>query len=66
MLLQRNAFLEGFIQDDLSAALVTASQALTQLAVEPPTKTHKEAIITLQNVINRLEEMARFLISPHA
>lgn len=66
MLLQRNAFLEGFIQDDLSAALVTASQALSQLAEETPSQTRQEAVVTLQNIINRLDEMVQFMMSPQA
>jgi GAF domain-containing protein len=66
MLLRRNAFLEGFIQDDLSAALITASQAVTQLTGETPAETRRQAVTTLQKVINRLDDMAQLLMSSGA
>lgn len=66
MLLQRNAFLEGFIQDDLSAALVTASQTLSELARESPAQTRQEAVLALRTLMNRLDAMAQFLLSTHA
>lgn len=63
MLLQRNAFLEEFIQEDLGAALVTASQVINQLGIERPAEAHREAVISLQKIVNRLDEMAQLVIS---
>jgi GAF domain-containing protein len=66
MLLRRNAVLEGFVQDDLSAALITASQAITHLTSETPAETRRQAVITLQKVINRLDDMAQLIMSSGA
>jgi hypothetical protein len=58
--------LEGFVQDDLSAALITASQAITHLTSETPAEARRQAVITLQKVINRLDDMAQLIMSSGA
>lgn len=60
MLLEKNANLEGFIQNDLSPALTMAAQTLQQLiqTVSFSDKQTKD-ITTLQKIISRLTELAK-------
>ena len=62
MLLEKNSFLEGFIHDDLLTALMKAAEVLRHLFTAPPTaqtETQKNDIISLQEIISRLEKQAQ-------
>jgi len=62
MLLEKNAFLEGFLQDDLIPALTVASPVLQHLLAETSsalTKTQKQDLATLKQVIIRLNSLAK-------
>ncbi len=62
MLLEKNAFLEGYIQDDLIPALTVASPVLKHLlaeAVYTLTDTQKQDMATLQKVIAQLNNLAK-------
>ncbi len=62
MLLEKNAFLEGFIHDDLTLALSQASQLLSHLLVEnstPLTQTQRQDVVTLQEIVDRLSKLTQ-------
>jgi hypothetical protein len=62
MLLEKNTFFEGFIQDELAPALTAASQALQQAVIETPTTPtdgQKQHLTTLQKIIDQLTEQVR-------
>jgi GAF domain-containing protein len=61
MLLEKNANLEGFIQNDLCSALTTATQVLNSLDTSAATLTDSQRrnIKTLQKIISRLSELAK-------
>ncbi|MEW5961597.1 MAG: GAF domain-containing protein, partial [Chloroflexota bacterium] len=62
MLLEKNAYLEGFIRDDLTSTLNTAAQALQYLQTEGSTtltEGQKQNITILQKLISRLSTLAR-------
>ena len=62
MLLEKNVFLEGFIQDDLIPALNVASPVLEHLLTEASnilSETQKQNLATLQKVIGRLNNLAQ-------
>jgi GAF domain-containing protein len=69
MLLEKNSFLDGFIQDDLLASLATASQILQHLQDEDftslptngstdLTNVWQEKVATLQEIVSRLNKLA--------
>jgi len=62
MLLEKNSFLEGFVQNDLIAALMKAAEVLRQMLTASPTAqnaTQKNDISTLQEIVSRLEKQAK-------
>ena len=61
MLLEKNANLENFIQNDLSSALTMATQVLNSFEASAATLTdsQRKNIKTLQKIINRLSELAK-------
>jgi GAF domain-containing protein len=62
MLIEKNAFLEGFIEDDLKPALTKAAQLLEYLQDENSPnllKTYKKDVAALQGIIERLNELAQ-------
>ncbi len=62
MLLEKNSFLEGFIHDDLMTALIKATEVLSRLLTAFPaaqSEMQKDDLITLQEIISRLEKQAR-------
>jgi hypothetical protein len=61
MLLEKNANLENFIQNDLCSALTMATQILNGLSADESvlTDSQRKNINTLQKIINRLNELAR-------
>ncbi len=66
LLLKKIGIMEGFIEDDLSGMLVTASQILRQLSVEEGQRTvepSQEKILALQKIINRLHDMSRHVLT---
>jgi len=60
MLLEKNANLEGFIQNDLSPALTIAAQALKRLSDQELalTEAQKQELATLEKIVNRVNELA--------
>jgi GAF domain-containing protein len=61
MLLEKNAFLEGFIQDDLKPALKQVAELLAYLQDENPAtlaRTYQKDMATLQEIVMRLNRMA--------
>lgn len=61
MLLEKNAFLEGFLQDDLIPALTVAAPVLGHLLAEAThtlTDSQKLNLATLKNVIGKLSSLA--------
>lgn len=66
MLLKKNSYLEGFIQEDLASALTMTSLTLNHLVSKDTaslSETQKQDVITLQKIINRLDEMAKVSLS---
>ncbi|MBN1993176.1 MAG: GAF domain-containing protein [Anaerolineae bacterium] len=62
MMLEKNAYLEGFIQDDLLPALTHAGQGLQGLLAENPNPLadgQKQQVAELQEIIYHLSELAR-------
>jgi GAF domain-containing protein len=62
MLLEKNSFLEGFVQNDLITALVKAAEILRHMLTAAPTAQDEKEnndISTLQEIINRLEKQAK-------
>jgi len=61
MLLEKNANLEGFIHNDLSSALMMATQVLNSLEAGAATLTDSQRrnVKTLQKIVNRLSELAK-------
>ncbi len=61
MLLEKNANLEDFIQNDLTAALIMAAQVLNSLSAEAAalTPSQQKNLNTLQKIMNRLTELAK-------
>ncbi|MFC1975546.1 GAF domain-containing protein [Chloroflexota bacterium] len=60
MLLEKNANLEGFIQNDLNSALTMATQILHDLVTDSATLTDQQQkdVNTLKKIMNRLNELA--------
>jgi hypothetical protein len=61
MLLEKNAYLEGFVNDDLPQALTEISQIIQYLLVGNPTPLadqQKDKIAHLQTIVNRLGELS--------
>jgi hypothetical protein len=62
MLLEKNSFLEGFIHDDLMAGLKKAGEVLKHLLTATSSvqgETQKNELISLQEIISRLEKQAK-------
>ncbi|MBN1219704.1 MAG: GAF domain-containing protein [Anaerolineae bacterium] len=62
MLLEKNAHLEGFVQNDLSPALTMAAQVLHHLLAQNPetlSDEQKKDITILQKIVYRLNDLAR-------
>ncbi len=62
MLLEKNAFLEGFIHDDVTSNLAIASEILQQLRIENSTAsadTLNQNLDVLQNVISHLSRLTK-------
>jgi GAF domain-containing protein len=61
-LLEKNTYLEGFIQDDLIPVLNQADQGLEHLLVEntPPfSEEQKQEIVSLQEIVSRLNKLGQ-------
>jgi hypothetical protein len=61
-LLEKNSFLEGFIHDDLMTGLKKAGEVLRHLLTAAPTvqsEAQKNELISLQEIISRLEKQAK-------
>jgi GAF domain-containing protein len=66
MLLKKNAYLEGFIQEDLVSALTMANLTLRHLTAKDMaalSETQQQDVVTLQKIMSRLNEMARVCLS---
>jgi GAF domain-containing protein len=64
LLLQRNAVLEGFFQDDLGAALTMASQVINRLLVDSApvnAETQKQVALDMEKIIHRLDYMLQHM-----
>jgi hypothetical protein len=62
MLIEKNAYLEGFIEDDLTSALAEVSQGIQQLLAEDSTiltDKEKQDVTRLQEIVNQISELAR-------
>jgi GAF domain-containing protein len=60
MLIEKNVFLEGFIQEDLAPALTAASQALQRLQVKNcPTNVRKQDVAVLQKILTGLNKQTK-------
>jgi GAF domain-containing protein len=65
LLLQRNARLEEFFRDELSPALVTASQVLNRLLVDNAlvtAETQKQVALDIKEIIERLDDMLQHVL----
>jgi len=58
MLLEKNAYLEGFVQEDLSQALTEVSQILQHLQTGL-TGTHQEQVTHLQTIVQEISNLSK-------
>jgi GAF domain-containing protein len=66
MLLKKNTYLEGFIQEDLDSALTLAGLSLSRLTARETaslSEKQKQDIDTLQTIVKRLSERAKMCLS---
>jgi len=58
MLLEKNAYLEGFVQDDMSQALTEISQILQRLQIGMA-DTHQEKVAHLQTILKEVGDLSK-------
>jgi GAF domain-containing protein len=62
MLVEKNAYLEGFIEDELTPALTEISQGVQHLLTQNPaplTAEQKQDVAQLQEIINQISELTK-------
>jgi GAF domain-containing protein len=62
MLIEKNAYLESFIEDELTPALTEISQGVQQLLAQNPaalTAEQKQDVARLQEIVDQISELAR-------
>jgi GAF domain-containing protein len=66
LLLQRNARLEGFFRDDLTAALISAHQVVNRLLGDQDpvaSETHKQVALDMKKIIDRLNDTLQKILA---